>query len=496
MAVTSLYSILKEYTQKAGSAYVEKQIFIDTLIVTARYKSRKYPAWKEWLIRPYEKFEIELENLVSENLVSVENTEKGVCIFVPAFYTECVRKAWASVSENPETPFPDRVTIKEEIPDGNIRTIDFKAEFREIIENQNSRDFKIINVIFPDKCGSMITLESIISTRALNAAIQKIGCFMEKENNKSELFCKVTSNLNNLSNQADVLFNSILLNPYECEVKIKEADTDSFLIWMSLCKLMREMLAKNKNPANFDIAVLQGLYIIEAFSMFYRDKAIENNEEMQLDQIFDEYFHKVPYIYTLKEIFGFSKENEEILLERFSREIIVAAIKKKTSITPESIYLPDIISFMDSNNEKWFVLKCRVYHAFDIIRSDGRPVIRRVLIKKWHNTIKSYQEIPAMKSQVDFEKYVLDIANEECPVLAAIYNDNKFLIAKEELRFDTESLNIADSFFQGRILYPLSKILNLNRGDIIKTIKASLPFWYSIPLLTGIIRFFRRITGK
>jgi hypothetical protein len=494
VAVTDLYSILKEYAQKTRGAYVEKNTFIESLLVMARYRARTQPVWSMWTVRPREKFQYELDELVRKGMVVVEIKEKTEYLFIPGFYTECVREAWAAVDHNSMLSFPDTGTLKEDIPNQYIKAVDFETEFAALLSQPQAEDIPIINVIFPDNCGSMLVLSSIITARLLESAIHKIKYFIGEKNNREFFFNKLSSQFPNLANHADALLSMLLENPYECKTRIKDAESTDFTLWVGLCSFIREMLMEEgRAPSDLDISILQSICIIDAFTAYYRDAAIENDPGAQIAAVFESCFNKPPFLYTMREISEFADESGTPLVDRFSLEEVNVALRKKTAVTSESIHLPEILAFVGEKSEKWLVLKDKLYYAFDLLIPEARRTLRKIIYNRWFSVIKKYRVEPAMKQAENFERLIIETVQEEFPVIAAVYTDGKFIITKEELRFDAETLEIINHFFYDRLLLPLHRILNLDRSEIIKAIQSALPFWYSIPVIVSIIRFFKRI---
>ncbi|MDR2468348.1 MAG: hypothetical protein LBD22_05245, partial [Spirochaetaceae bacterium] len=224
---------------------------------------------------------------------------------------------------------------------------------------------------------------------------------------------------------------------------------------------------------------------------YYREIVVENDESVQLLKTIDENLEKSPYVYTTKQISEFCGEDKVPLIQRYSREIILTAIKKKTAITPNSLQLPSLLTFVDSESEKWFVVKHKLYYAFEDLRDKERSNIKKRLTTRWREIIKEYRNEPSMKNDIEFERLVIEIANEHAPLFTAVYLDGKFVITKEELQMDAGIATVTKNFFADGVLSPLHKILGFNRTYLIKSINATLPFWYSVPLFVAIIKFFK-----
>lgn len=491
MADTDLYSMLCEYARKTNNAYINKEQFIESLTVSAKFKARKSPGWKRWAESPRETFQSEMDGLIDKKLVFIEIQNKFDYIYVPAFYVERVRELWLKCEEKGELAFPDITLVKDEIPIEKFSTIDFQTEFHELLKNPPEDDLPVLRLILPDGAGSVIIISSFLCERFLETAVNKLRFFLIEKNFKQVFLSKMTSHLPNLAKLIESSFNTLILNPNECISKIKEAEASMFLIWTTLCAQIEESFADKSDGQDKEMALLQCACVVKYFSTYYRNIAIENDENIQLNLIFEDYLNKEPYFYTMKNITGFIDNAGNTLVDRFSREAIVNLIKRKTAVSSDSNHLPDLIAFLDSDNEKWYVNKCNLYEGFEHCRKTNRPKIYKELNTRWHLTLKNYKTDPAMKDDTLFEKFVTALTMDESPLLAAVHSDGKFVITKEELPANGESALLAGKYFNNGSLKPLTKLLNIERAATLKSIRSSLPFWYSIPPIVAICRFFK-----
>ncbi|GMO19454.1 MAG: hypothetical protein Pg6A_06150 [Termitinemataceae bacterium] len=492
MADTDLYSMLCEYASKTHSALVNKEVFLDSISISAKYKARKNEAWKQWAESPREIFQREMDILTIQNLVSLITQNKVEYIHVGAFYTQRLRELWAQCEENAEQPFPDSNIIKDEFPPEKIKTFDFDTEFHSLLSDPPEEELPALKIIMPDGAGDIVLLSSFLNERLLDAAIQKLRFFLVENNFKPLFFNKIIDKLPELERQTDAAFNMIILNPSECKVHLKQAEVSNFLIWTTFCGFVLNTFGGKTKNEDKEIAVIQSASIVRSFSSFYREIAIEHDETIQLNKIFDLKMNQEPFIYTMKNITSFTDENGVTIVDRFSREAILIIIKNKSFVASNCESLPDLIAFHDSENEKWFVYKEKLYEAFDYYRKTFRGKIYKELNYRWHSILKEYYTDPAMKDDKLFEKLVKEITLEKSPLLAAMYSDVKFIVTKEELAENSNGAALAARYFSEGVLKPFPKLLNLERASVLKSIRASMPFWYSVPVFVGILRFFKR----
>lgn len=492
MAVTDLYAVLKEYTHKIRSPHIEKLPFIETLIVTANYKARTQPAWKVWQVRPREKFDADLAELTERGVVEIAKSPKGDFIFIPSYYCDCVREVWAVVDGDPDRPFPDISSIGTDIPSAFIQNVDIEAEFHALLKEEEAEELPLIQLSFPDQFGSIMLTKSIIQARLLDTVITRLKDFLNAENHKEFYFKKMNTKIPGMATKIDSVINCIMLSPFDCKNRIKEADASDFLVWNALSQTIIESVVHKEAMKVTYMSAVQGAYILESFVTFYRDKALENDSSIQLSQIINDALEQEPYAHTMKMLCELPVANGDTLASRYTREAILSVIKKKTSVPPHTVLLPEVLVFVDSAQDKWYIAKPKLYHAFEILRKKAYSVIERVITKRWTDVLLNYEEESSMRNYNEFEKLINKIAIEETPLFAAIYSDGKFVISKEELRYDAAIMDLALKNFDSGILRPMYQVLGIHGTAIVKAIKINLPFWHSLPFLVSIIRFFKR----
>jgi hypothetical protein len=74
-----------------------------------------------------------------------------------------------------------------------------------------------------------------------------------------------------------------------------------------------------------------------------------------------------------------------------------------------------------------------------------------------------------------------------------LLEDKKLFLLQEELVVSQGGIDINKVYQANGTLTPLPALLMVNRKDILTDVKIMLPFWYSIPVISSIIAFFKRL---
>jgi hypothetical protein len=454
--------------------------------------SESNPSWEGWKSRPRERFNMELDSLISDKLVNIEIREDGEYIFVPAFFLEHIRELWSTAGETPEQSFPDKSCLQGDIPQDLISDIVFQNGFAALLSAEDRNDMTIINLVMPEPCGSIVILFSMLKNNLFNEALKKLQFFLRKNDNSKYLCQKLaaaqTEHNAHIFPLIEELTNSTTIN-----LDIKGGNANLALIISMLCDAIREHVGESNKSVKEKLGTLQSTYIIDAYSTFYREQKIANNKDAANIEIIESGFERSPYIFTISNIFDFKSTEGKTVSSLMEHSRILDLIKKKNSVTAASQYLPELLVFYDDNKTQHFVLKTKLYHAFGLLLNSSRQIVFNELHTIWKKLITEYREDKSMKNDIYFEEYVIDISSAYAPLLLSLYQDIKFKSAILEIKQDDGIMAKAAPFFVDGFVRPLSKIFSFEKRKIIALIKLELPFWYSVPLFIVLIRFFKGI---
>jgi hypothetical protein len=128
--------------------------------------------------------------------------------------------------------------------------------------------------------------------------------------------------------------------------------------------------------------------------------------------------------------------------------------------------------------------------------ADGRNKVKDGMVKYWRKLLSNYQREPAMDSDAEFEKTLVKFSKRLCPSLTDLFEDPKLLLVYEEMEQESKSVPPSIRIFSRGQLLPYSDLLLLRRKELLTDAKLVLPFWYSTPGISAIIRFFKNLFMK
>jgi len=512
---TDLYSILVSYANKNNSPYIEIDNFLGFLGRYAKKHSEEQPEWLKWVNDRSAKFWSEISVLIEEGRCELlADTDSGR-VYMPQFYLELLNKAYTGADEYEELLFPCEESLRITLPDDQFRLMnseqdliyfleeaakekeaktEAKAEVKADDEEQDPY-VPIVKIKFADGFGEALVLDNMIPRRLTEMAILKIRNYLRKGGNKEYTLHKLAPQLQGKESFLRDYINQIMVRPMECCNAIEGGGEFSYLFWAHFCILIRNDLKKKKEYTGEDIASYQAVFIIDAVNGYYKSLAVKARETELALKSLENHLAKPPYLYTLEEILKFTNSKGVLLLGQYSGEDLEEWIRKKTTES-ENNELPVLLIMQNPGNERGFLFKEKILALCFKLISEARGKVKDEVNKHWRRLLLDYQNEAAMDNDGEFEKYLQKLTVKLCPALAALLEDPKLLLVYDEMERSDNGVPPAVKIFNKGQLIPYSALLLVNRKELLSQSKIVLPFWYSMPIITAIIAFFKDLGRK
>lgn len=490
MEDTELRVILTDYADRLGSPYINKDEFYKELSTNVIYRAQKDKRWEAWARRTRDKFDTDLKQLVAEGTCSVQKNSGVEYIYLPEFFVNRVRAAWNNIETHDSEIFPNEKKIKLSPPNDMLKTF-IVGDLINLLRNPQKEEVPLVRVSFKTGLGNMILLAPFVESRLLDGAIAKVRrCLIKKD---TRVFClqRIRSVFPDRFMQANTIIDLIIKNPISCTSYMQNGDENAFMIWIKLCEFIKESVQiEGTPPEETDIAVQQGAEIIEVYNNYYREIAAEKHEKEQIMNELYEALLNPPYFWILTEIYKIQMSNGKPIIEMLSHEMISDYVLKHTHDTGDSIIQPPMLIFYDEFREKCFARKETVFAGLGSLISKSRKAVFELISRRWHKVIKNYLIDPAMKSDIEFETLMIKTVKKIKPFVVILHEDVKLKLLRKEFSSHVGA-DSGEKFFYGNEVKSLTALYDMDRHAIIHNIKLTLPFWYSVPILTAVIRLFK-----
>lgn len=492
---TDLYPILVSYANKNNSPYIEIDGFLDFLGRYAKKQSETRAEWLKWVNDTSTKFWSEMAALLEDGKCELLADTANGRIFMPYFYLELLGKAYQNIDETADLPFPGEESLRITLPEAQTRPMNSEQDLVSFLEEGPEGDDAIIKISFPDGFGSALVLANMIPRQLTEMAILKLRNHLRKEGNREYTLHKLFPQLQGRESSLKDQINQILTRPAHCYNDIEAGGDFSYLFWAHFCILIKNDIKKKKEYVSEDIASFQSVFIIDAVNSYFKSLAVKRRESDLAFKSLESHLAKPPYLYSLDQILKFTNSKGVLLLGQYSEKELEAWIRKKTTES-ENNELPVLLIMHEAGKDSSFLMKDKTLALCSRLIADGRVRVRDEVSKNWRRLLLEYRTEPAMESDAEFEKSLQKLTAKLCPALAALLDDPKLLLVYEETERSGNGVPPTFKIFDKGHLLPLSTLFIISRKETLANAKLILPFWYSIPVITSIIAFFKELARK
>ncbi|MDR1565945.1 MAG: hypothetical protein LBS48_01520 [Treponema sp.] len=482
------------YANKNNSPYIEIETFLSFLEKHAKRMSEDQPEWLKWTQETAAKFRMELAALAEDGKCELfSDTEEGR-IYLSHFYLDLLREYYSNMDANADLPFPSEESLGIEIPETQKKPLGVESDLPVYLADPQETDLPILRIGFPEDFGSALVLAGMVPRRLLEASLLKVRNYLRNHNNKEFALRKLTPQLMGKEAYLRDLLNQILIRPLDCYAAIEEGREFSYLFWAHFSILVKGDIRKKKDRLGDDTAAVQAVYILEAANSYYKALMVKRREREFALKNLEQHLNKPPYLYTLDQIIKFTSTKGVLLLSQYSEEDLEEWLKKQTTESPSDA-LPELLIVIGPDKERCFVSKSKLLLLCARLLGEGREKLKKAVSRRWVRLIQEYRSEAAMENDKEFEKLLSRYTAKLCPVLTAILEDPKLQLVYDEME-DAGAVPTASRIFIKGEMLPYSSLFLLKRKDLLEDAKLLLPFWYSMSVITGVIRFFKNLFRK
>ena len=331
---------------------------------------------------------------------------------------------------------------------------------------------------------------SYTTEKLLNLALGKIKLFLSKDESRDYMQKRLMVANPGKEFTVKTFITKTMAHSVNSFQNVKESG-DNYILWGQLCAFIKQEFVKKNEKLPDEIALLQAAGILEYLNNYYRNKT---QKDIQTDTALKNLllaFQKAPYYFTMKQITQFTDSRGVPLLGQYSEETLQKFMKEKAG-SSEKYIIPDILTFTNSSNDRFYLLTEKVVPLLISLINEARKPVRELCIKKWHEMLMNFEQDDSMKNDTAFNELLREITAHSAPNLYGLLNAPFILsiIADPRLN-EIQAMEINRIFPAGKPA-AYSEILMLNRHEILSDTKILLPFWYTIPIISSIIAFFKR----
>ena len=487
---TDLLHLLRMFSLRRNSAQVTLQPFQDYLHRYARHFLQQKPELAVHLEISLETLLSELKKIQDEGDIEITTDKSNTTIiFVPYYHVDNISRQYAHLEQHPDIPFPLLSDLPRNFPGKLLKAISVSDDLAELAPGSKENSF-LYALNYNGDIPALIFPGSYTTEKLLNLALGKIKLFLSKDESRDYMQKRLMVANPGKEFTVKTFITKTMAHSVNSFQNVKESG-DNYILWGQLCAFIKQEFVKKNEKLPDEIALLQAAGILEYLNNYYRNKT---QKDIQTDTALKNLllaFQKAPYYFTMKQITQFTDSRGVPLLGQYSEETLQKFMKEKAG-SSEKYIIPDILTFTNSSNDRFYLLTEKVVPLLISLINEARKPVRELCIKKWHEMLMNFEQDDSMKNDTAFNELLREITAHSAPNLYGLLNAPFILsiIADPRLN-EIQAMEINRIFPAGKPA-AYSEILMLNRHEILSDTKILLPFWYTIPIISSIIAFFKR----
>jgi hypothetical protein len=485
-----LYTILMSYANKRHSPYIDIDPCISFLEKYAMRVSQEQPEWKKWTSDAAVKFFNELRPLIENKKCEMLDGNRRILML--DFYAELINPVYQDIDNNADSPFPDETSLGITLSDEEYQEVDID-DMAEYMQNPQDSALPIVKIVFPENISAVLVMASAIPRPLLDAALLKLRNFLRIQNNKEFFQRRLLPQMQGRESLLRDGMNMLEIRPLDCILQIQTAAEFTCYFWACFCSTVKNELKKKKELLSIDVAAFQSLYIVEAFSSIFKETTLKKKEREQALKLLEDKLDRPPYLYTMDEIIKFTDNTGHALLGQYSEEDLENYLRSNSTAV-DTRELAGLLIYRNKKGQQIFINKQKVFPYCARLLGEARTQIYKAVGNRWSRIMRDFRKELSMEKDEEFERLLVKYAVQLTPNLMSILQDKKTFLVQREVEHSLGGNPPTSRFYtpEGNLM-PLGTLLMLKRKDILTDTRILLPIWYSIPILSSILAFFKHL---
>ncbi|MDR0731934.1 MAG: hypothetical protein LBF63_09710 [Treponema sp.] len=491
---TDLYVIMRAYSNKNNSPYINIDAFIAFLSKYVVRLAAEQPEWVDWVNDTSLKFWNAMGEYSEDGrCVLLTDTPQGR-VYLPYYIVDKLKEAYRDLDESADMPFPNEDYFAVKLPPEQTQMLSLETDLVPYFDKPATSFLPVIKLVFLESGIDALILPPMIPRRLLEAAILKIRYHVKQHNNREYYMHKLLPMFQNKEGTLREVLEMLNSRPLDSVNAIEGGGEVTYLFWASLCSFLKNDIRKKTERLSGDVAVLEGVYIVETCLNLYKTRLQREREKETALRALDQLMDKPPYYFTQDQIVKFTDNKGALLLTQYTEADLNNYIKKKVNESVEGA-IPEWLVVQSKNGEQYYLKKDKYLPLVTRLIFNAQNTIKQEVASRWTAILGNFKSEPAMETDAEFERLLANLNAAMNPLLDTFLEDKKLPWVYDELERTQKVIPPASRIFERGKLIPYSLLFVMKRREMLFDAKMSLPFWYSIPIISSIIAFFARL-GK
>ncbi|HVO38844.1 MAG TPA: hypothetical protein VMV03_07425 [Spirochaetia bacterium] len=480
MSAQDLLSLLRSFALRTKSATVDLRQFIASLP-----KGEMTPA----------EMGSELSALAKKGKLLLSASEGKIrAVSFPDFSSVSLLEEYKQITVEPDRPFPGPDNMPVKVPDDQLATVDVKDEFASLLDQVEYGGKGIIKIVFPEGVKPVVVPREIIGSVLIEAAAAKISRYLQDPKNASYADSKLGGALRGNELVLRQALEDATTRPRKTASLVLSPSDFQFRFWTHLSNLILQDVRGKEEKTETDQGICQSAFIL-AYTVFHMKGASQREQEKASDlKLLDARIRKPPYVFGYQDLYDLKDDKGSTFSSKHSREFINDFLREKTRRSGNED-LPHLIRVhAPLQNKDYFIQKDYLVTVFLKKLAEASDELRARYLDAWAATLRADSYPSVARNDASFRRDVEVRVKEDFPLLSALSNGSVlFLASALPGTSEAAKAQMARCFSVESILRPFDELLGLSRQQLLKDVRIYLPFWQTMPLISGIVRFLRRL---
>ncbi|MDA8424717.1 MAG: hypothetical protein M0Z80_01145 [Treponema sp.] len=489
----NVYQLLRAFAHRNRLSVIGYRAFAEAVQRQARLSDPAEPVFRDLALNPDLVLAPKLFLLAKDKKISLQTSGNEIgSILLPEHYTEVFFQEYRRMDENPDVPFPDEDSLKTLVPPEWIRTVSLESDLGVASDAGGEKEVSLARITFPEGLGPLVVPSAFIPDKLLEYALLKIRQYLRRGANKDYMLNKLLSAFPGKEMQLKDAFAAILTRPFDAAAGLKRSNSElTYPLWAYLSSGIKKDIEKKSDRTSEDRAVQQAAFLCEFYASHYRGKAQRVVEAELAQKALDSSIRKAPYSFTIEEIEAFHDAKGIPIVAKIGREQLEGRLHAKTT-RAEHGALPELL-VLSTGGRRVYLATDRALHLLVRLLGEARADIRARIIEQWRRLMEDFRSTPSMSADDAFRKELEAQISARFPLLEALVSSRLLPVIYGEQEAKAELSSDLDRLFYKGDLVPLEELLGLTRKALAADVRMLLPFWYSVPFLSGLARLMRRL---
>ncbi len=497
-----VYQLLKTFASRTKNNVLDYTAFAQAIQRQAKAYDQAEPLYRDLSLHPDAVLVPRLFQLAREGRLSLQAVQNRVdLIYLPEAFTETLLAEYRRIEENPDIPFPDEDSMRLSVPPEWIQAVSVEADLPALVSFEGDRPVPIYRLVFPEGLKPVVILSVLVGDKLLEYAILKLRNYLRKGSNRDFIQQRLAGAFSGKDRMLKDALTSILIKPFDSMQAMKQGAGDfSYSFWAYLTTAVRKDLSGKSELMPDDVAAYQASYVVDVFNNHYKNLAQRGQERESAFKSLSVMLRKPPYLYSIDQIVDFRDAQGRPLLGKYSREELEAWIQERTTKAAEGA-LPELLILGSAGGSSSQVIakETLIPYLVKALR-DARASIKAAVTRDWREILADFGSSISMEDDAAFRTELEKRVEAHSPVLSSILLTALPMLVYQEGRNGREPSEELDRCFGGTRIAGADVLLDLNRKRLLADVKMMLPIWYSIPIVSWLLKLFlkgaKRRAGK